>query len=235
MKKQKNQHKHFPLIITIILFLIIILQLIYYFNPQFRFFSAKKSGETTQSGIDALKLKGWTEQVKFLENIIIGNGILKLDNTFGHVTSGNFSYVNKMDRIQVGSNFQADIRLKKIKGKTMSFNFLTSLPENTNDWWTIRNGLELIVDENTLYVKLVGSKKNVSEIFHIGEVPQSGKILIDFSGKFISVKDEYDSAIGTAIFEEDPFEGEKEIYLGLTVGADGIAEISKFTLMSNND
>lgn len=221
--------------IAVILFFILVLEIQYYFN----LLKAQKYSSAAQSEkkdfIDVVRLPGWTQQVPYLPNLSAGNGVLKLDNTLGHARGSNFSYINKMDKISVSSNFQADIRLKKIKGKTMSLNFLTSLPENTNDWWTIRNGLELIVDENTLYVKLVGSKKNVSEIFHIGEVPQSGKILIDFSGKFISIKDEYDSAIGTAIFEEDPFEGEKEIYLGLTVGADGIAEISKFTLISNND
>lgn len=221
--------------IAVILFFILVLEIRYYFN----LLKAQKYSSAAQSEkkdfIDIVRLPGWTQQVPYLPNLSVENGILELDNTLGHARGGSFSYINKMDKVSVSSNFQADIRLKKIKGKTMSFNFLTSLPEDANDWWTIRNGLELIVDENTLYARLVDNDKNASEIFHIGELPSSGKIFIDFFGKFISVKDEYDSAIGTAIFEEDPFEGEKEIYLGLTVGADGIAEISKFTLISNND
>ncbi len=213
-----------------VLVVIIILQLLYYFNFPPWFFPVKKAEKPVYSSIDVLTLKGWTEQVKFLENITVLGGILSLDNTFGHAVSGNFSYVNRIDALPIATNMHIDIQFKKIEGKAITVNFATSLPENAQDWWTMEKGMELIIsDGNLIHLQSFGKEVRSNEIFNIGELPQSRRILIDILDGFISVKDEGESVLGSAVFENNPFEKAKKLYFGITVSAGGIAEIERFT------
>ncbi len=233
MKKYKNIYKKYPFIITVGLFLVIIVQLIYYFNPQFQFSPAKKAGNPIYSSIDVLTLKGWTEQVKFLENITVKNATLSLNNTSGHAKDGYFNYVNRTDAIPYKKGMEIELRLKKTKGDKVSVNFATAIPENNNEWWTMQKGIEVrVLDDGDIYLNhYVEDRKNKDELYYIGFLPKDGFITLDFSeDRILSVQDKEGNEIGAAMFDKDPFEGVGSLYPGLSAGPESALEVSRFKI-----
>lgn len=228
MIKEKNISKrNFPILIICLLFLIIIVQLIYYLKP-----------EKTTNMRNILQLSGWTSQVKFLENIKFQNGILSLDNTFGHVKDGFFNYINRIDPVSYKKGMNIDLQLKKTKGDKISVNFATSISENRNDWWTMKRGVEVqVMDNGNIYLNhFVEDRKNKDELYYVGILPDDGFITLDFAeAGIVSIKNKKGDELGAVMFDKDPFEGVSSFYLGLRAGPNSILEVSHFRILTPNE
>lgn len=225
--------------IIVILSVIIVFQLIYYFNPQFRFFPAKKMEKMKNaSSMDALLLKGWKEQVAFLENVKLDKNILSLDNTFGHVKGGFFNYINRMDPISYKKGMGIELQLKKTKGNKISVNFATSISENKNNWWTMEKGIEMqVIGDGDLYLNyFVNDRKNKDELYYVGILPNDGFIVLDFEEDgTVSVKDKEGNELGVTIFDKNPFEGISSFFPGLAAGPNSAFAISHFRILTPNE
>lgn len=225
--------------IIVVLSIIIVFQLIYYFNPQFRFFPAKKTEKMKNvSSMDALLLKGWKEQVAFLENIKVDNNILSLDNTFGPAKDGFFNYINRTDVIIYKKSMSVELQLKKTKGERISVNLATSIPENKSDWWTMERGIEIqVIEDRDLYLNyFVNDRKNKDELYYVGILPDDEFIVLDFEEDgTVPVKDREGNELGVAIFDKNPFEGISSFYLGLAAASNSALEISHFRILTPNE
>lgn len=229
MINRKNAGKKILLIFLILLFLTIIGKIGQYF---FLKSPLKQTTSTAQKPpwevIDVLQLPEWKTNTDSASNIKFQNGMLTLDNTFGRVKDGYYSYNNRAYTFPVSEKLEVALQFFKRIGNEAGVRFATKLPQDENDRWSSIRAVDIVLlgKENNLYIKFYDTEKNISEIFLIGEMPNDGKITIKIIENKISVFDSQSALLDRISLTEKPFNG--KIAFGVTAGPKSIIEISQF-------